>query len=199
MPRRGCGVTPLTRFLLKFPPLEFAFAIRNYVLWPTKKRTFRDWNSEWSLVRARYLRFLRPLNIVLFGSGRPCVTYFNRFAKKGIIPHCADRSHEIWYLLIHVADDWIIVVTTMSIPRPTGPNIDIGKPEVFQAYVLTIESNENRSVHAGGMLDIILHRRCGGVRKSLYSTQDYSAIRDRWDCYDIRSGESFLPNWIRHH
>jgi hypothetical protein len=92
--------------------------------------------------------------------------------------------------MIFEPDDWFFIAT-MSIPKPDGPDIDIGTPREFRACVVTTDSNENRPAHAGIVLDIVLRRKSGGNSKSLYSTPDYSEVWVRWHFYAVFNSKRF--------
>ena len=79
----------------------------------------------------------------------------------------------------------------MSIPKPDGPDVDIGKSRELRACVPTTDANENRPAYVGIMLDIVLRRKPGGNSKSLYATADYSAVWVRGHCYAVVNSKPF--------
>lgn len=85
----------------------------------------------------------------------------------------------------------LVFIATMSIPRPNGPDIDIGRSRGLQACVPVTDANENRSAYAGIMLDIVLRRTPCGNSKNLYATPDYSGVWARGLFYDVLNSKRF--------
>ncbi|KFY21211.1 hypothetical protein V491_03075 [Pseudogymnoascus sp. VKM F-3775] len=81
----------------------------------------------------------------------------------------------------------------MSIPKPEGPDIDIGMSRGLRAYVPATDSNDNRPAYAGVMLDIVFHRTSSGNSKSILATPDYSAVWARGLFYAVVNTEPFGP------
>lgn len=79
----------------------------------------------------------------------------------------------------------------MSIPKPDGPDIDIGMSRGLRAYIPATESNDNRPAYAGVMLDIVFRRTSSGNSKSILATPDYSAVWARGLFYAVVNSKRF--------